>query len=326
MTAEQKKSENNLRSNWPGGWYVFNEGKVEGPYTADQTFEMDAMSREGKPILVSRKGFTQWYALKDMAEIFKITESLGKRVALEKAAVALKNAGTSSMDHQMTAVALPAESSVKPVQQTEAVVASARVQKKQVGPKLQMKATLLDYNPPAAPGPVSATPTVIKTRGSLDHTKEQQHSEAPATLLADPRERNKKELLQEYFFVRGRMRLGKIRSPWASAFFGVPMTLGLILPFWMNSLLKEIFYHSANNLKIPKWIVPLGMIPVLHLFSVHRLACLVREMEMQNRYKSISPLLATIFGIFPPFAMAYLQDGANRHWLLHARHTSGPKS
>jgi len=261
-----------------------------------------------------------------MAEIFNITENLGKRVAQEKAAVGTKKAVTSALDYQMTAAALPADLSVKTARLAETVAPSARVQKKQVGPKLQVKATLLDYSPPTV-SPVSAGPTVIKTRSSLDNTpKEQQHSAASATILADPREQSKKQLMQEYFFVRGRMRLGKIRNPWASAFFGVPVTLGLILPFWMNSLLKEIFYHSANNLKIPKWIVPLGIIPGLHLFSVHRLACLVREMEMQNRYKSISPLLATIFGIFPPFAMAYLQDGANRHWLLHARHTNGPKT
>lgn len=326
MTTKESKPELTTQSNWPGGWYVFNAGTVEGPYSAHQAFEMDAMTREGKPLLVSRKGFTQWYALKDLAEIFNMTEGLGKRVAFEKAAAALKNGNpvTAEKQEQATSVANPMSTGqdIKPIStSSSSATSSAKVLKKQVGPKLQMNALPMDYAAPGVTETPSQSPTVIATRNKK-REKTQNPSAAPATLLKDPNDLSRKQLMQEYFFVRGRMRLGKIRNPWASVFFGVPITLGLMLPFWMNSLLKEIFYHSANNHKVPRWIVPVGMIPVLHLFAVHRLACLVREMELQNRYKSISPLLATAFGVFPPFAMAYLQDAANRHWLLHARHTS----
>jgi hypothetical protein len=131
--------------------------------------------------------------------------------------------------------------------------------------------------------------------------------------------------MQEYFFIRGRLRLGNIRSPWATAFFGLPMSLGLLWPFWMSSLLKEVFYHSANRTNFSKSLVVMGFIPGLHFYSVYRTAQLVREMEMQNKYKSVSPILAATFAIFPPFALAYLQDAANRHWLLHARHVQFPK-
>lgn len=322
MTPEQKKSENDSGSAWPGGWYVFNEGRVEGPYSAHQAFEMDAMTNEGKPLLISRRGFTQWYALKDMAEIFNITEGFGKRVAFEKAAMALKNNSVSIADYPDRT----ASTATSPAGNPKSISAEplTKVLKRQVGPKPLVNAQSFGYAPPGAIESPLAPSTVIKSRSTLTN-KDQEPSAAPATLLKDPKELNRQQLMQEYFFVRGRMRLGKMRNPWASAFFGVPITLGLILPFWMNSLLKEIFYHSANDLKIPRWIVPVGMIPGLHLLAIHRLARLVREMEKQNRYGSISPLLATVFGIFPPFAMAYLQDGANRHWLLHARHSGVPK-
>ncbi len=59
--------------NWPDDWYVFDDGKVLGPYPADQAFNLDPAASSGKPRLISRKGFSQWYALGDMKLLFTMT-------------------------------------------------------------------------------------------------------------------------------------------------------------------------------------------------------------------------------------------------------------
>ncbi len=72
-------------SQWSGNWFVFKSGVIQGPFSAIQAFSMETTDVQGKPILISKKGFTQWYALHDLAEIFKVTEDLGRRVDSEKA-------------------------------------------------------------------------------------------------------------------------------------------------------------------------------------------------------------------------------------------------
>lgn len=322
------------QSAWPDGWYVYDNNKVEGPFTASQAFARDAMTGDGRQVLVSRKGFTQWYALKDLAEIFKMTENLGRRVAEEQ---------TQLLNRQHTEP-LAAKKAAEPEP-------GRRVVKKQVGPAPQQvpfEAAKAESPAPeqAAPAadarqaaasvvanmPVYAPPSAKpgkKTVRKPEANKTPVISEAAKKGQTPAKESagEKQRLLQEYFFVRARLRLGKIRNPWAAAFFGVPFSAGLFWPFWMHAILKEIYLHAAGKAKAPVWIVLASVVPGLHLYAIYKTAALMRAMEMQNRYSSISPAVAAMFGLFPPFALAYLQDGANRHWMLHARHSgTGPKS
>lgn len=323
---------------WPGGWYVFNDGKVEGPYSARDTFYQSPTNSDGKPLLVSRKGFTQWYALKDLAEIFKITENFGRKVAAAQQPVvpAMPVTTPPPLDNKQETV--PKNAASEPE-------TTPRVTKRTIGPlaksgSVPSAISSLAYAPPMAddevvsktapqsPQKEETVAPVVKDKRLTKRAFFKANTKVPAANVSaaekeTPEER--KRVMQEYFFVRGRLRLGKIRSPWASAFFGIPFSAGILWPIWMHSMLKEIFYHSANRAQIPTWIVLAGMVPGLHIYATYRLACLVREMEQQNRYKSISPGLAALFSAFPPFAMAYLQDGANRHWLLHARHVQAGK-
>lgn len=331
---KQKSDTPQNQSAWPDGWYVYDNNKVEGPFTASQTFARDAMSGDGKQVLVSRKGFTQWYALKDLAEIFKMTDNLGRRVSEEKELLAAMNLAAAgeqrpsekepsgqrvlkkqvgpaqpSKPFEPVKVSarrdVPAQASAAVGENKASTPVAAKVPLVVAKTKTSAKVKMPEYAPPAAnPTPIAA--------------KESAKKSAPAKETASEKQR----LLQEYFFVRGRLRLGKIRNPWAAAFFGVPVSVGLFWPYWMQAILKEIYLHATGNTKIPSWLVLASIIPGLHFFAIYKTASLMRAMEMQNRYQSISPTVATLFGIFPPFALAYLQDGANRHWLLHARHAN----
>jgi len=330
-TANQNQ---NPPAQWSGDWFVFNNGAIQGPLSATQAFAMEATDIQGKPLLISKKGFTQWYALRELAEIFKVTEDLGRRVDKEKAALSQQQLISKEIDTRKQnaksnrQIKLTSDSSEKRVEYF-----SPKLVKKQVGPKSHR---VVDIRTGPSEALKLEEPIVAKTTSDAKTRAVVTKKVAPqivgdATPYKSPivtktqSEPDKKKLLQEYFFIRGRLRLGKIRNPWATAFFGLPLSFGLLWPFWMGSLLKEIFYHSANRVSFPKSIVVMGFVPGLHFYGIYRLAQLVREMEMQNKYKSVSPILAAAFAVFPPFALAYLQDAANRHWLLHARHVGSPK-
>jgi len=325
-------SSNSSQPEWSGDWYVFSNAEIQGPFSATQTFSMESRDAQGKPVLISKKGFTQWYGLNEIAEIFKVTKDLGLRVESEKAAL---------VQQQMIANAIESRKQKSSLSQQEANPhgITSKIVKKQVGP-LKPTDPINPINKgmgasiqvmAAAESLETKQPEVTSPKIDEPQTNESYQQPGKSPLYRSPLttkskvERSKKDLLQEYFFVRGRLRLGKIRSPWASAFFGLPLSLGFLWPFWMGTLLKEIFYHSASRVNFPKSVVFMGLIPGLHFYAVFRLAQLVREMEMQNKYKSVSPHLAAVFSLFPPFAMAYLQDAANRHWLLHARHACSQK-
>jgi hypothetical protein len=359
-------------SQWSGDWFVFNNGVIQGPLSAIQAFSMETTDIQGKPLLISKKGFTQWYALKELADIFKVTDDLGRRVDNEKAALSQQQIIANAIDsRKQKAKTNQPEKRINEISGKRTDEQSSKIVKKQLGPQNQrivdnrpqaevvFKSAIVAPNvakPEVAQASVnkaaeikapdvkfpeikaleSESKVVAKTIDvKKGQAEEKVHKPAvalsstpyksPVATKTQSVEPTRKQLLQEYFFIRGRLRLGKIRSPWANAFFGLPLSCGLMWPFWMGSLLKEIFYHSANRTNFPKSVVVMGLIPGLHFYGVYRMAQLVREMEMQNRYKSVSPLLAATFAIFPPFAMAYLQDAANRHWLLHARHVGAPK-
>ena len=284
---------------WPDGWYVYDNGRVDGPFTADETFKMDLETASGKPRLVSRKGFSQWYALKDLSEIFRMTDQMGRRATAEmlQSEAQLKGHGakaeTPAPGPSQTKVAKPPKkppSMATPV--AEAPIAEAPV----------AEAPAPEVREPA----VDASPTAVATRKAKP---------LPRKALS------KAELMQGYFLARGRLRLGKLRNPWVTAFVGLPLSLGVYWPVWYSEVAREAVHHSRNSNRSPLPPGVLAMVPILHFFMIFKLAKLVSEMESQNRYRSVSPVIAAVFAIFPPFALAYLQDAVNRHWLLHTKHT-----
>src|SRR5690606_36200356 len=58
---------------WPTGWYLYEAGQFIGPLSADDAFRDRGNTPDGKPRLVSRKGFAQCYPVQDLASIYLAT-------------------------------------------------------------------------------------------------------------------------------------------------------------------------------------------------------------------------------------------------------------
>lgn len=289
---------------WPGGWYIYENGKVEGPFAAEDAFQRSTETPDGKPRLVSRKGFSQWYALKDLSEIFKMTDQMGR-----KAQAAMMQ--SESQLQQAT--------SLKPVTPPAPVAAAAaRKAKSLVTPVVASR--VASVSTPVPETLKTATPQSA-TSAPAATTILPKHVPTQNAKRLTPAQVDKAELMQGYFLARGRLRLGKLRNPWMSAFIGLPLTLFTYFAVWYRDLGREVAFHSKSEGKSPLPPFILAIVPGVHFYMIYKLAKLMTDMEAQNKYRSVSPWVATVFGCFPPFALAYLQDAANRHWMLHTRHT-----
>jgi len=287
---------------WPGGWYVYENGRVDGPFSAVETFAMSAEAADGKPRLISRKGFTQWYALKDLSEIFRMTEQLGRKATAE---------GERAMA-QMQPIVTPPPPPEKRLEHRTEAAAPARIEVKST-PKTH---AITKAVPPVAPQPVAEPVAVTAPAATVM---------SPAATATVPTKKikalsQKAQMRQEFVLLRGRLRLGELRNPWLTGMLAVPLTLGVVWALWCRDLAREIAWHVRNQATSPLPPAVLALIPGVHFYMIYRLAKLMIEMEAQNKYRSVSVFAAMTFGIFPPFALAYLQDAANRHWLLHVRH------
>jgi len=65
---------------WPDGWYLYENGKLNGPLSADHAFSQRPDCDDGSPRLISRKGFSQWYPLQDFAALYRLSESMAQKV------------------------------------------------------------------------------------------------------------------------------------------------------------------------------------------------------------------------------------------------------
>ncbi len=65
---------------WPDGWYLYENGKLNGPLSADHAFSQTPDCEDGSPRLISRKGFSQWYPLQDFASLYRLSESMAQKV------------------------------------------------------------------------------------------------------------------------------------------------------------------------------------------------------------------------------------------------------
>lgn len=341
MSIHDEKSMAQATAGWPGGWYVYENGKVDGPFAADETFKLASESTDGKPRLVSRKGFSQWYALKDLSEIFKMTDQLGRQVQAqgeitEAQLLAARSAIEPSKQSAASSIPSPAPQAVvtppPPLAAMQARVAPAggtaivlkpAVSKRTISTNVRAEGA----NPVFGGAAVSQPDSEVKVAASIDAEIPTPSGSKSDLLVKTSKSKpliskaqTKAMIMQEYFLARGRLRLGKLRNPWISAFVGVPLTLGVYWAVWMRDLSREVGMHARNT---DKGVLPpafLAMIPIMHMVMTFKLAKLIVEMEAQNRYRSVTPWVAAMFSIFPPFAMAYLQDAVNRHWLLHVKH------
>ena len=276
-------------SRWPDGWYLYENGKLNGPLTAAEAFSLKPETKDGSQRLVSRKGFSQWYPLKDLAQIFQASEHMEQKLAAVSSSLGAMPSSTQLMDG-------PANRAAQP-----------NIRPKNVGTLEQR------------PRPTPLTPPTPMLKQAISQSKPEVAE--PAAKI--PKNVARKAIEQEYFLARGRLRLGKLRSPWALALVGMPMTLGIYGVVWFHTMRREIDFHTQGSGASPivSWLSALlSAVPILSIMPTYHLAVSIGQMEAQNRYRHVSPVKAALCGIFPPLAVAYLQAQMNRHWLLHAKH------
>lgn len=333
-------------TNWPGGWYVYEDGRVSGPLAAEDAFRLQADAPSGKPRMVSRKGFSQWYALKDLSEIFRLTEEMGRKARDETLA---KPAHQTPAEAQSPAVKarsvgkplVPPQKSIQIPPPTTVLTEQPTVEQTDVS-----ATETTSHSGPQNTAPQSADETPHSTTEGVDKNTKAPTTKADSVVTPNaksvgqdtPTKENEPEpplsqksftaqaaLMQEYLIQRGRLKLGKLKNPWMIGFVGLPATLGVFWFLWIRELTREIKEHcnASSKKKITVTMPNLywSVVPGVHVYMTWRLAKLIASMEAQNRYQAVSPITAAWLSLFPPFALVYLQNVVNNHWLLHVRHS-----
>ncbi len=309
-------------SNWPGDWFVFHDGRVDGPFAAKEAFSFEAKSEDGKSRLVSRKGFSQWYTLKDLAEIFSITDRLDRRhgEAREKSDAAINEHLKQIQALKNSAVATDSDPLVAAVVKNEIDTGALAADYAIFPPS----STVLDSQDSiqTSSGPkrgVVETDQALESDPSAKTEIESQVAPKPAesAVVASPHA----SIMHEYYVCRGAVRLGKLRNPWVAGFCSTPFSAGIYWGVWYAKIAREIEYHRSERVVSKGHLGVLALFPVVHIFMIYKLAKAIRTIEEENKYKNTSPLLAAMFAIVPPFAVAYLQDCVNEHWLIHVKYS-----
>ena len=182
----------------------------------------------------------------------------------------------------------------------------------------RLREYLGDSTSAAPTAPIEQKVRVVAKNVGVRRREQAQHSLAPrVTRPQAPRIfEEKAKTYQSMMQVKGRARLGQYRSL-GMALLGSVATAGLYWPFWWSDARREILRHSAGNTHVRLAPSVITVLPVFHLFAAFQLAQLVREMEEDNGYVTVTPWVAAILAIIPPFAILYLQRAINRHWMLH---------
>ena len=318
-------------STWDQGWYIFENGQVVGPLNAKEAFSSESSALSGQARMVSRKGFTQWYPVRDFAEIYAMigsySDQLSSSVAASPRSVSDfeprgKVVGVTTADS--LASQSPGFDSVQAAQNE--VVAAAQNKPKDVRPSA------------AAVPPIAArTPTIAKNvsdrmdadSGPNDRIRKklvQKQVKAARAAAKSQKLMDRNLFAQQYFSVQARLRLGRVVSPVLGAFVYTPLTLGGYWWDWFARSSEEVAWHLNGSTKV-NFVLPVWtcMIPGLHLVLAYFLARMVCQMESENGYRSVSPTLATLAAIFPPLYITMIQSALNRHWRLHVYHSAIPR-
>lgn len=342
-------------SSWEHGWYVFENGQVVGPLNVQDALGKNPAIDGISARLVSRKGFTQWYPVRDFAEIYAMIGSYSEQLNTAKAQVAKAN---NNFEPQSKIIAVAADAATnennfqdlsdpETIPGNNILEAETRVQAAQteISGLDKRDGSLRSGLTEVSTGPVVDEAALRSPTMKRVDVAETAHSVSDSALVNDPRTRKEisrqvqatqaaaraQKLMdptlftQHYFAIRGRLRLGRVFSPVIGALIYTPLTLGGYWWDWFARSSEEVSWHvngsSKVNLVLPVWTC---MIPGVHLVLAYLLANKVSKMEMENGYRSVSPKVATLMALFPPFYILMIQSALNRHWRLHVYHSATP--
>lgn len=344
------------KSSWEHGWYVFENGQVVGPLNVQDALGKTSANDGNSARMVSRKGFTQWYPVQDFAEIYamignhadqlnSINEQVsnnankigpqGKTISVEARGVGNdNNAGAfSKVENTLNHVFAEAETRVQAAQTEISGVTNSghasqgtlsnltNTASEHVGSQRTPTIPRNDVNDSSRNVSDIALGNDPRTRKELKRQVQAAQAAARSQKLMDPA-----LFAQHYFSVRGRLRLGRVFSPVLGALIYTPLTLGGYWWDWFARSSEEVSWHvngsSKVNFVLPVWCC---LIPGLHLVLAYMLANMVSKMEMENGYRGVNPLLATMLALCPPFYILMIQSALNRHWRLHVYHSATPR-
>ena len=271
------------------GWFCLRGGKVTGP--------IDPLALQGliksRPVglQVSQKGFSQWYGA---VEILPILE---RSIAwdLQKSAD-LTGFQSTLMDGIARLGRLTDE--IKPQREEPTAVASAAP----IGDDLFIG--------------FEAVVPLLKT--PIESVSELANVEQPR-LVEEFRLNFVPRMPRDYYLIKGKLRLGKLRSAAWLGVVSLPL-LGLNSLIWGAKAFQELKWHLGEDCFKSRRPVALLFLPGVSVVGFFLTAQKLRAAEKQNSYSKVSPALAALLGVFPPLAMVYLQRGMTRHWQLHVDH------
>ncbi len=353
--VDSASDSNVSKSSWEHGWYVFENGQVVGPLNVQDALGKTSTGDSNSARMVSRKGFTQWYPVQDFAEIYAMIGSHSEQLntvneQAEKAKnnftpksktiavavdVTLNKDNLQSISHpetlQENAVA-EAETKVKAAQNEISSTVNTNASSHEALSGLATEPTQgLAYRSPTIPrmDSVEAPLNVNNVAGANDpRTRKELRRQVKAAQAAARSQKLMDPALfaQHYFAIRGRLRLGRVFSPVTGALVYTPLTLGGYWWDWFARSSEEVSWHvngsSKVNFVLPVWCC---LIPGVHLVLAYLLADMVSKMEMENGYRGVRPVLATMLALFPPFYILMMQSALNRHWRLHVYHSATPR-
>lgn len=337
---EPQKSKSQEPTGWPDDWYVYDGETVKGPLSAKETFSMPELKSSGQKCVVSRKGFSQWYDLRDLSAIFNLTSAMGHRVEEERGRLE-KSILVSQAPQRVTLKSTQSKESKGPRPQVAASAASLGAAAAAKQPLLRghlgvgLSSSLakpVDHggNPQpenwgsAHPVPLSPADVDFAQPGgphpSLQDERGERGDAKQAIVSTDKDTKSGKWWMRDYIYAKTQLRLGEIRQPWVTGLCSIPLTLGVYWVLWFRDFSWEIRAHSSKTSSERNLDYWWSALPLAHIFMTYRLASQMRELERENRYEKTVPWIAALLAIFPPFAVIYLQAAANKHWLLHVRH------
>jgi hypothetical protein len=301
-------------------WFIYDGEQVQGPFAAESLLDASRSISTEKLLVVSRVGLDRWYPISQLEHLLGKTAAATppRRLSYQeelKATVEKKLAEISRVGAPAPAPRPQSRSSFDPFAQTSVI--APKVESGRISASIEQD--LMRQTFAVAESIPSGEPlTVPETTAALAPIA--QSRPAPAPRIATPGTLSYSPAFN-YVVLRGRLRLGELRSPFVSAMIFGLFTFGIYWIYWYRACVRELSWHMYNDFKIKGYPPSIfSLIPVAHMMMIYYLAELMRNAESQNQYRRTSPLLASVLALFPPFAILYLQSALNHHWRLHVQH------
>lgn len=300
-------------ASWSYGWYLFEDGKVVGPLQADDAFNRGEKTSTGQMRMVSRKGFTQWYPLSDFAELHLMAGKYADQLANAKQRAMSASPTHGFAEHQPVAKTLGPSTMASPSGSSD--------------PTTKIRLASQDILEKKSPLAMEGLTRKEKKRLKQQERRLQKDNHPAQGVGANaPESKGQQQRVftfeDQYLLVASRLRLGQQKSPFVAGFVYFPLTAGGYWGAWLSRASEELTWHLAGssrvNFVLPMWM---ALIPGVHLVFAWMLARLLSEVEMQNGYRTISPVFSTILAVFPPLYIQLIQGAMNRHWRLHVYHS-----